>query len=52
VPLITGWLSAHINLAAALRGDLVVAALGLGLVIVARVCLHQPKPSVQEVPSW
>ena len=34
------------------RGDLVVAALGLGLVIVARVCLHQPKPSVQEVPSW
>lgn len=52
VPLITGWLSAHINLATALRGDLVVAALGLGLVIVARVCLHQPKPSVQEVPSW
>lgn len=52
VPLITGWLSAHLNLAAALRGDLVVAALGLGLVIVARVCLHQPKVAVQEVPSW
>ncbi|WP_461215342.1 MFS transporter [Lacticaseibacillus sp. GG6-2] len=52
VPLITGWLSKNVNLAAALRADLVVAALGLTLVAVARVALHQPVTRSQEVASW
>lgn len=52
VPLITGWLSKHVSLAAAMRADLVIAAFGLALVVVARIALHQSVTHTQEVPSW
>ncbi|WP_390408616.1 MFS transporter [Lacticaseibacillus jixiensis] len=48
VPLITGWLSAHVNLATALRADLLVAVAGLALVFVARSAMHEAQTTQQE----